>query len=238
MSADWRNLVIVSYEVAPDLLLPWLPPGVELDSWKGKTLVSLVGFEFRKTRVLGMSIPGHRDFPEVNLRFYVRRKFGTGWRRGVVFVKELVPRRAIAWTARRLYGERYETTRMSGVAWRVSGLGGGLDWTTHVRYWWRGGGRWEGLYAEAKGEAQLVTEGSTAAFVTDHAFGYSMCRGRALEYEVEHPPWRVLETCQAKVDCDLGRLYGEAFGVALMDPCSALVAEGSPVVVRWSRRIA
>ena len=145
--ADWRNLVMDNYEVDADILLRWLPAGVELDAWHGKTLISLVGFEFRGTRVLGMSIPGHRDFPEVNLRFYVRRKVGDNWRRGVVFVKELVPRRAIAWMARRLYGERYETTRMNGASWRVSGLGEGPGLTTHVRYWWRGGGRWEALSA-------------------------------------------------------------------------------------------
>ena len=237
LSADWRNLVMVSYEVDPSVLVPWLPSGVELDAWNGRTLVSLVGFEFRKTRVLGMSIPGYRQFPEVNLRFYVRRKVGKGWRRGVVFVKELVPRRAIAWTARRLYGERYEATRMNGVAWRVSGPGEGADWTTHVRYWWRGGGRWEGLFAEAKGEWQFVSDDSMAAFIADHAFGYSSCRGRSLEYDVEHPPWRVLESCQVRVDCDLGRLYGEHFGEALQDPCSAFIVEGSAVVVRWGRRI-
>ena len=237
LSADWRNLVMVSYEVDPGLLVPWLPPGLVVDAWNGKTLVSLVGFEFRKTRVLGMSIPRHRDFPEVNLRFYVRRKVGKGWRRGVVFVKELVPRRAFAWTARRLYGERYETTRMNGVAWRVSGPGEGPDWTTHMRYWWRGGGRWEGLFAEAKGEWQFVSDDSMTAFITEHAYGYTSCRGRVLEYGVEYPPWRVLESCQVGVDCDLGRLYGEDFGEALKDPCSAIAAEGSPVVVRWGQRI-
>ena len=103
--------------------LPWLPSGVELDVSRGKAIASVVGFEFRNTRVLGLSIPGHRDFPEVNLRFYVRRWTGEEWRRGVVFVKELVPRWAIAWTARRLYGERYETARMNGVAWHVNGEG-------------------------------------------------------------------------------------------------------------------
>ena len=237
LSAEWRNLVMVNYEVDAGVLVPWLPAGVELDAWQGRTLVSLVGFEFRGTRVLGMSVPGHRDFPEVNLRFYVHRKVEGGWRRGVVFVKELVPRRAIAWMARRLYGEHYETTRMNGASWRVSGLGEGPDWTTHVRYWWRGGGRWEGVFAEAKGEPQFASEDSRAAFITDHSYGYSVCRGRTLEYEVEHPPWRVLESCQVKVDCDLGRLYGKSFGLALKEPCSAFVAGGSPVVVRWGRRI-
>ena len=238
LSAVWCNLVMVTYEVEADVLVPWLPAGVELDAWQGRTLVSLVDFEFRGTRVLGMSVPGHRDFPEVNLRFYVRRKVECGWRRGVVFVKELVPRRAIAWMARRLYGERCETTRMNGASWRVIGFEDGSGWSTRVHYWWRGGGRWDGLFAEAKGKPQLAAEESRAAFITNHSYGYSVCRGRTLEYEVEHPPWRVLQTCHVRVDCDLGRLYGEPFGLALKDPCSAFVADGSPVVVRWGRRIA
>ncbi|MDE0204502.1 MAG: DUF2071 domain-containing protein, partial [Candidatus Tectomicrobia bacterium] len=98
LSANWRHLVMVNYEVDPNLLRSWLPAGVELDTWQGRTLASVVGFEFLATRVLGVQVPGHQDFHEVNLRFYVRRRVGGGWRRGVVFVKELVPRRAIAWT--------------------------------------------------------------------------------------------------------------------------------------------
>ena len=43
--------------------------------------VSLVGFRFLNTRVLGVSIPFHRDFDEVNLRFYVRRNIGSEVRR-------------------------------------------------------------------------------------------------------------------------------------------------------------
>ena len=164
---------------------------MELDAWQGIKLMSLVGFEFRGTRVLGLSVPGHRDFPEVNLRFYVRGKVSENWRRGVVFVKELLPRRAIAWMARRLYGE-----------------------------------------------PRFAAEDSRASFITNHAFGYSVCRGRTLGYEVKHPPWRVLESCHVKVDCDLGRLYGKSFGLALKDPCSAFIADVSAVVVRWGRRIA
>ena len=127
---------------------------------------------------------------------------------------------------------------MNGVAWRVNGRGNGCDCTTHVRFWWRGGGRWEGLFAEAKGEPQPVEDGSIAAFITDQAFGYSVRRGSTLEYEVVHPPWRVQEVCDVKLDCDLDRLYGEPFGVVLQEPCSTLVAEGSGVSVYWGRRVA
>ena len=237
LTAHWRHLVMVNYEVHSDVLAPWVPAGVELDVWEGKVLVSVVGFEFLGTRVLGVAVPGHRDFGEVNLRFYVRRKVGGEWRRGVVFVRELVPRRAIAWVARCLYGERYEALRMRAVTWRGRSEADGSEWTRFIRYWWRVPGGWEGLFAEAKGEPKAVEAGSEAAFM-DHAYGYSVRRGATLEYVVEHPPWRVWEACEVRLDCDLERLYGKAIGGALGEPCSAFVAEGSPVVVRWGRRLA
>ena len=238
LTAHWRHLVMVNYEVCPGGLRPLVPSGVELDVWEGKVLASVVGFEFLETRVLGVGIPGHRDFYQLNLRFYVRRKVGGEWRRGVVFVKELVPRRAIAWVARRLYGECYEALRMRGVTWRGRHEADGAEWTRFIRYWWRIAGRWEGLFAEVKGEPRAVEEGSQAAFITDHAYGYSVCGGTTLEYVVEHPPWRVWEAFDVRLDCDLVGLYGKALGNALGEPCSAFVAEGSPVIVRWGRRLA
>lgn len=246
LTAEWRHLVMLNYEVSPEVLLPWLPKGAQLDTWEGKSLASIVAFQFLETRVLGMEIPGYRDFHEVNLRFYVRRQVGDDWRRGVVFVKELVPKRAIAWTARFFYGERYQALRMNGSVWHgrceqdpVSSTGQALpDWTTHIHYWWRVGGSYEGLYAECSGEPSPVMDGSQAWFITDQGWGYTSRRGVTLEYQVEHPRWRVWEKSAGKLDCDVGRLYGERFGAALKEPCSVLVAEGSPVVVRRGRRIA
>ena len=237
LTAGWYNLVMVNYEVAPDVLRPWVPAGVELDTWEGKTLASIVAFEFLDTRVLGVGIPGHRNFHEVNLRFYVRRQVNDQWRRGVVFVKELVPRRAIAYVARWLYSERYKAVRMNGTVWHGRCKQDLPDWTTFIRYWWRAGRSYEGVYAEASGEPTPVMEGSEAAFITDHAWGYSACRVGTLEYQVEHPPWRVWDLSHVVLDCDVGRLYGDSFGKHLKEPCSAFVAEGSPVVVRWGRRL-
>src|SRR5690606_40211851 len=97
---QWRRLVMLNYDVDPAVLRPLVPHGVELDTWEGRYLVSVVGFQFLDTRLLGVPVPFHRDFDEINLRFYVRRRADDGWRRGVVFVKEIVPRRALAAVAR------------------------------------------------------------------------------------------------------------------------------------------
>src|SRR6185295_273969 len=107
LTAEWRHLVMLNYEIDPAILRRFVPRGTELDAWNGKTFVSLVGFLFLNTRVMGLPIPFHENFEEINLRFYVRRKADEGWRRGVVFIKEIVPRAAIAWVARWLYNENY-----------------------------------------------------------------------------------------------------------------------------------
>src|SRR5262245_39598094 len=107
LTAHWCDLAMLNYEVSPAVLSDLIPAGTELDSWGGHTFVSMVGFRFLRTRVLGLAVPGHSNFDEVNLRFYVRRNAHDGWRRGVVFVKEIVPHRAIAWLARALYNENY-----------------------------------------------------------------------------------------------------------------------------------
>src|SRR3954466_2077062 len=101
LTAEWRNLCLFTYALEPARLEPYLPPGCTLDTKDGRAFVSLVGFEFARTRVLGVSWPGYRAFPEINLRFYVRH----GDTRGVSFIGEIVPKRFIAWLARSLYNE-------------------------------------------------------------------------------------------------------------------------------------
>ena len=108
LAAEWRDLLIINYEVDPALLFPRLPAGTSLDLFEGRALVSLVGFRFLQTRVRGIAIPGYQDFEELNLRFYVTHRTPAGeLRRGVCFIGEFVPRRAIAWVARWVYGEPY-----------------------------------------------------------------------------------------------------------------------------------
>ena len=107
LTANWRYLAMLNYTVDPGLLTPLIPLATEIDFENGDTFLSVVGFLFLDTRLLGLQIPLHRDFEEVNLRFCVRRKSADTWRRGVVFIRELVPRHAIALIARACYGENY-----------------------------------------------------------------------------------------------------------------------------------
>ena len=231
LTAEWRDLVMLNYEVPPETLKSRVPPGTELDVWQGRTLVSLVGFRFLNTRVLGVPVPFHRDFEEVNLRFYVRHKSGNEWRRGVVFVKEIVPKFAIAWVARTLYNENYVSLPMRHrvIPPGISEAGSGI-----AEYGWRLGGRWYRLAAHIQGAPAIPPAGSEEEFITEHYWGYALQRdGSSLEYQVEHPQWAVWSASEAVFEGDAGPLYGPEFAPYLTGPpVSAFVAVGSPISVR------
>jgi uncharacterized protein YqjF (DUF2071 family) len=233
LTAEWKHLAMLNYEIEPSVLVPYIPTGTELDLWNGKNLVSVVGFLFVNTRIFGIPIPFHRDFQEVNLRIYVRRKVEHGWRRGVVFIKEIVPRAAIALTARKLYNEPYIALPMAHRIELES------DSVKSAEYSWRFGGRQNSLKLVTLREAQLPTEGSEAEFITEHYWGYNAQQnGSTLEYQVEHPRWRVYPVSDAKLDCDVAGLYGEQYLECLnRKPSSAFLAEGSAVTVYQGARL-
>lgn len=222
---------MLNYEVDPGVLAGRAPEGTEVDGWDGRLFVSMVGFQFLDTRVLGTAIPFHRDFDEVNLRFYVRREAPDGVRRGVVFIKEIVPRRAIAWVARRLYNENYVALPMR----HDDQLSGATD--RSVAYEWRTGRRWNRLAVRIAGEPYLADESAEESFITEHYWGYVSQRdGATVEYQVEHPRWRVWRAVEAVLECDVELLYGSEFAEALaVAPSSAFLAEGSSVTVRHGR---
>ncbi|WP_042724272.1 YqjF family protein [Chthoniobacter flavus] len=223
LTAEWRSLLMVNYVMDPAVLRPLVPRGVELDLWQGEALVSMVGFLFLDTRVLGVPIPFHRDFEEVNLRFYVRRETPEGWRRGVIFVREIVPRWAIASLARGLYNEPYLACPM-----RHHLTAGTCE------YGWHFAGRWNSLSAEFRGEPVLLGEGSAEEFIFEHYWGYTRLRdGSTAEYQVEHPRWRAWTAENPRLEGDMTALYGAEFAQALgRAPVSAFLAEGSAISVR------
>jgi hypothetical protein len=230
LTATWRALAMLNYAIDAAVLAPYVPAGTELDVWDGGTVVSMVGFQFLETRLLGIAVPFHVNFDEVNLRFYVRRLGPEGWRRGVVFVKEIVPRRAIAWIARRVYGENYVALPMRHEvrlpdASRADGS---------VSYGWRWRRMWHHLTVRVGGTPVPAAPGSEEAFITEHYWGYArQPDGSTIEYRVEHPPWRVWPATSAELACDAAALYGPEFARALaVAPRSAFLAEGSPVLVR------
>jgi hypothetical protein len=224
LTADWRNLVMLNYAVDPLLLEGFVPRGTALDSFEGKTYVSLVGFEFNRTRVAGFRVPLHGSFEEVNLRFYVKR----GERRGVVFIRELVPKYLVAAVARMAFGENYSCVPMS------HSIGAGADKdAVAAEYCWGSGAARCTMRMETEGPEFLPEDGSLGQFITEHYWGYSAQRdGSCIEYEVQHPRWSVSKAGEAGFGGRAAEFYGVAFGKVLeCAPDSAFMAGGSSVVV-------
>jgi uncharacterized protein YqjF (DUF2071 family) len=232
LTAEWRDLAMLNYEVNPDLLRKLVPSGTELDSWNGKTFLSLVGFRFIKTKVWGISVPFHSNFDEVNLRFYVRRLEGAEVKRGVVFIREIVPRWLIAALARIFYNEPYVALPMShAIRSDVTAL--------DVEYGWKHGPSTNKIGATAKGTPLLPENGSLEQFIAEHYWGYTAQKdGGCIEYQVQHPPWKVWPAADAMFEGDTQKLYGADLNTVLKNPPqSAFLAEGSAVTVHRGRRL-
>jgi uncharacterized protein YqjF (DUF2071 family) len=233
LSAEWRDLVMLNYEVDGKLLADYVPPGTVLDSFNGRTYISLVGFRFRHTKLFGsLRIPYHADFDEVNLRFYVRRKRDNEERRGVVFIAEIVPKWAVAHVARMAYGENYFCFPMKH---RVSSDGPNRT----AEYAWLSNDAWCRFHAHTSVAPTHPQDGSLEQFITEHYWGYSTKRnGHSLEYRVSHTPWNVWTSTAAGFEGDATGLYGFELGKVLRrPPDSAFIADGSPVVVFAGNKI-
>ena len=234
LTGEWRDLAMLNYRVDPALLAPYVPRGTELDAWRGATYLSVVGFMFRRTRVLGVPVPWHRTFEEVNLRFYVRREVAGEVRRAVTFIREIVPRRAIALVARLAYNEPYVARPMRHAI--LAGEGGA---PSRVSYEWRQGTAWSGLAVECRGPSREIEAGSEEEFITEHYWGYTRQRdGGTVEYRVTHPRWRVWTAERATLGGDLAALYGTQIATALSGaPNSVFLADGSAIAVHLPRRV-
>lgn len=218
---------MLSWAVEPRVVRTLVPRGTVLDHYEGLCLLSLVGLLLVDVRVRGVAVPGHTTFEQLNLRTYVRRDLDGDTRRGVAFVRELVPLPAVALAARLLYAGRHAALPMRHEA--------GPD---RVAYGWRLGGSWEGVALEPEGGPALPEPGSAAEFVVERYWGYAGSRLGTLEYRIEHPPWRVQRARVGMLNWDPGRLYGPGFAAALAGPPRvAFLAEGSSAAIGDRRRL-
>ncbi len=228
LTAKWQDLIMANYEVSPEILADRVPNGTSLDFHDGKCFVSLVAFMFLDTRVLGIPVPFHINFEEVNLRFYVKREMPEETRRGVVFVKEIVPRFAIATVARVFYGEPYE-------AWRMSHTKS----ENELSYAWWKGDCTNRIQVEIGENLGVPEENSHGEFIIEHYWGYTKRGGaRCDEYKVEHPKWELFDINYAEIDVDFGKLYGEEFTfLSGTKPYSILLAKGSEIAVYKGQKV-
>lgn len=232
LTAEWRKLILANYEVSPDLLEKYLPAGTELDYWGGRCYVSLVGFLFKNVRLLGLRIPFHTEFEEVNLRFYVRHFSEGEWKRGVVFINELVPKAAIAIVANTIYKEHYKAMPMRH-HWEIKPN------SQNVEYAWKRGSQWHSIQVEADLKPLPMLPGSEAEFITEHYWGYSRQDGhKTIEYQVTHQKWEVYEVKNHDIQADFALNYGKDFHILNgMKPTSVMLAAGSAITVETRRNI-
>lgn len=232
LTAEWKYLIMANYEVDPEVLYDYLPKGTHLDLWNGVAYVSVVGFQFLNTKVMGMKFPFHTNFEELNLRFYVKREVDGAWRRGVVFIKEVVPKIVIAKAAQWFYNENYIALPMKNEKREEEGR-------LHVEYSWKYAGAWNNLKVIAYSDPMEMHPSSEEEFIAEHYWGYSKQKdGSTVEYQVEHPRWKIYQVRDMEFNCDISGLYGEAFGAYLkQEPKSVFLAHGSDIVVRKGAKV-
>ncbi|MDQ7947586.1 MAG: DUF2071 domain-containing protein [Pedobacter sp.] len=231
LTAEWRKLILVNYAVDPSVLTKYLPPFTILDTWQGKCYLSLVGFMFVNTKLRDYGIPFHGNFEEVNLRFYVKYNDLGEWKRGVVFIKEIVPKPAITFIANTIYGENYQTLRMKHV-WDLASD------KIKISYSWKNRG-WQEISVVADGHSMPILEGSEEEFITEHYWGYTKLKPHLTsEYGVQHPRWETYAIASYQVNVDFEATYGHDFNfLNNSSPDSVMLAEGSPIKVMKGRKI-
>jgi uncharacterized protein YqjF (DUF2071 family) len=229
LRANWQHLLMANYVVDPVLIRPYLPYGTEPDTFNGEHYISLVGFEFNNTLVKGIGFPWHKNFVEINLRAYVKRTEGTTIKRGVVFIKEIVPKPLITWIANIFYHERYVTMPTTGGLFST-------DQSDFIGYRWGDNNYFEAKLGE---ERKKLVEGSVEEFITEHYWGYaSINKDSSLEYAVEHPRWETRDVLLSKLKVNFTGLYGKQYAfLHTTQPQSILYACGSNVLVRHPRKI-
>ncbi|WP_139959124.1 YqjF family protein [Flavicella sediminum] len=232
LKAEWRKLAFANYTIEPELLKKFVPAGTKLDTWNGKVYISLVGFMFKNTKLLGFKIPFHSNFEEVNLRFYVKRFENGEWKRGVVFIKEIVPKKALTFVANTVYKENYETLAMQH------------DWSAEnnkrtVSYQWKKANKWNAIKIEASREAFEIAPNSETEFITEHYWGYAKVNDSLTnEYEVKHTKWEAYKILRYEIDVDFEAVYGSEFRVLnTAKPTSVMLAEGSEIAVENKRKL-
>lgn len=230
LKANWENIIMANYEIDPEILLPYLPKGVELDLYDGKAYVSLVGFMFKKTKLFNVAIPWFGTFEEINLRFYVIRKEGDKWKRGVVFINETIPYPIVAWMANKLYKEHYTVVPTRHEINNEKNK-------QKVNFEWLLNKKWNSIYVEATTESKAMKSQSLEKFIYEHYYGYTKIdEHNTEEYKLQHPSWMVNEVLDYKIDCDFTAMYGESFSVLnTTKPEAVFIAEGSSVAIQWKR---
>ena len=232
LNAEWRQLAMANYTIDPSILKKHLPAGTEIDLFEGKCYISLIGFMFLNTKLLGVKIPFHTNFEEVNLRFYVKRFENNIWKRGVVFIKEIVPKPALTFIANTIYNEHYETLPMNH-HWKKTNS------NRTVSYQWKKNNIWYSFMVRAALMSSIIKSNSEVEFITEHYWGYAkVSENETNEYEVTHPRWEHYPIDHFEIKVNYEAVYGPEFEfLNRMNPNSVILANGSEITVENKTKI-
>lgn len=224
LTAYWHNLINITYAISPTLLTSYLPKGVTLATKDGKAFVSLVAFSFEETKVKGIKIPFHVNFPEINLRFYVNYKGKVA----VCFINEFVPKQCIALVANKLYNEPYIAYPMK-VSTEVNEKQQELTISHQITK----RKQVHRLKAIVSTQSYTPESNTIAHYFKEHDLGLGIDKkGRTLYYRVEHPIWAIYPIKEYIVQMDFEQLYGKPWGILnTLEPLHILVAKGSKIAV-------
>lgn len=231
LKANWENIIMANYEIDPQVLIPFLPKGVDLDLFEGKCYISLVGFMFKNTKLFTFPIPKFGTFEEINLRFYVTRKEGNTTKRGVVFINETIPYPIVAWVANKLYNEHYTVvpTKHEIITGKSS---------KKVKFEWLLNKKWNSISVMSSSISEKMTQNSLESFIYEHYYGYTKTsKNKTEEYKLQHPSWKISEVLAYQIECDFEAMYGKSFSVLNQtDPETVFIADGSAVGIEWKRK--
>ena len=230
LKANWDNIIMANYEIDPEILIPFLPKGVELDLYNGKCYISLVGFMFKNTKLFNIPIPFFGNFEEINLRFYVKRKEGTVLKRGVVFINETIPYPIVALIANKLYNEHYTVVPTKHeIIYEKS--------SKQVKFEWLLNQKWNSIAITTSNTSEKMAQNSLERFIYEHYYGYTKIdENKTEEYKLQHPSWKTSEVLDYKIECDFESMYGKSFSVLNQtEPETVFIADGSAVGIEWKR---
>lgn len=180
MFQSWRDLLFAHWPVPAERMRALVPAPLELDVFEGDAWVTLAPFRVAGLRLRGLPpFPGVSDFPELNLRTYVR----AAGRAGVWFFSLDAASAMAVTAARTLYRLPYHHAAM-----RLARANGWIDYSSRRM---RGDAVFEARYRPT-GEAILPVPGTLAHFLTERYALYTVLRnGRVLGVQIHHSPWNV-----------------------------------------------
>lgn len=182
MSCSWTNLLYVNFRIDAKLINALLPKDLEADLFDGFAILSFVGFRFTDARLLGIKIPFHQKFPEINLRTYVKSKKNPT-EKGIYFISEMVPKFMTYFVGKFIFGEPFsrinvqEILNENSFGYKIENKNEGLEMSAILS---------QNLNEQIKNKEE--------EFIVDRVFAFcGKANKKSKKYEVQHPKWNLMK---------------------------------------------